>query len=539
MAPRQTLGAGARSVTSPGVGSRRWLLAASLAALAACWILLTPPGGGPDEASHLTRSGGVARGDLDGDDVGLRRVRGFELPDRYAVPDAGCYAQQPAVPAGCAVEPERSGGRVVLTSSAYDYPVWGHGVVGVASLLPGLDAIWWARIGGAAVAVALVGWSLQLARRSTPDLLAPAVVLAVTPMAWFSFAVVNPSGIAAAGAIALWVGALARPTEPSRSAVAGWLAAAGWVALALPRRDGLIWAAIVLVFALVATGRPLMGWLRALPRPALALVAASTLAAAAWGLTRDSRASQLSALGALGLVPAEAIRIAWQRASRGAVRAALVAAVAATTALAAAFVLTTRPGGLDWDLTARVVGESGNNLVEAIGVLGWLDTVLPWLAVAAWTAVLGALAAVSLLDTTRPLLTAACLLAVALVTSWAFELYAGNASGTYWQGRYSLPLLSGVPLLLAAGSRRRADATRAVVLVGPLAVLNVAAWSAARRFAVGVDGTLLPWDWNGSVGWAPPLALLAVHAAASVGLAMALSDQATDRRSARPQATPG
>src|SRR5690606_5097036 len=216
----------------------------------------------------------------------------------------------------------------------------------------------------------------------------PAIVLAVTPMAWFSFAVVNPSGIAAAGAIALWTGVLVRPGGTARAASAGWLATAGWVALALPRRGGLIWAAVVLVFALAATGRPLLAWLRSLPRPGLALVAASTLVAVVWGITRDSRSSQLSALAPLLVVAAEAVRVRWSRAAGRAARLGLATAVAVAVGVAALFVLATRPGGLDWNHTARVIGESGNNLVEAIGVLGWLDVVLPWIAVAAWVAVL-------------------------------------------------------------------------------------------------------------------------------------------------------
>ena len=40
------------------------------------------------------------------------------------------------------------------------------------------------------------------------------------------------------------------------------------------------------------------------------------------------------------------------------------------------------------------------------------------------------------------------LLLSAVATSWLFELFQGNTTGTYWQGRYSLPLLVGVPLLL-------------------------------------------------------------------------------------------
>ena len=42
---------------------------------------------------------------------------------------------------------------------------------------------------------------------------------------------------------------------PGQSSSAGWLIAFGWAALALPRRDGLIWACVALVVALGYSGR--------------------------------------------------------------------------------------------------------------------------------------------------------------------------------------------------------------------------------------------------------------------------------------------
>lgn len=529
--PAKARGRRARSVASPAVGPavvRRQRLVLAVAAIAVCWVLLTPPGGGPDEASHLARAGGVARGDLDGVDIGVPGARGFELPDSYVLPEAACYAQQPTVPASCAVDPQPTGATVVLPSTSYDYPVWAHLVTGVPSLLPAFEPVWWARLGGAAVAVALVAASLVVAARDRSQLTAPAVLLAVTPMAWFSFAVVNPSSIAIAGGLALWTGLLARPAS---RASAGWLAAAGYTALALPRRDGMIWAALVLVIALVASRRTLLDWLRSLPRSALGLVAATTLVSVAWSVTRDSRVSQLSALGPIFVLAAEAVRTLWRRRPGRGPRAALLVGVAVVAVAGVWFVLTTRPGGLDWDHTLLVIGESGNNLVEAIGVLGWLDAVLPWSVVVTWLAVLGVLAAATLLDSWRPLALAAAVLAVALASAWAFELYHGDMSGTYWQGRYSLPLLAGIPLVLAAGiaSARDLPAVRLVLIVAPLAIVNIAAWSAARRFAVGTDGALMPWSWDGTFAWAPPLALLVVHAVATAVLGVAVMTGRAER----------
>jgi len=119
---------------------------------------------------------------------------------------------------------------------------------------------------------------------------------------------------------------------------------------------------------------------------------------------------------------------------------------------------------------------------------------------------------------------AAGILAAAILTSWVFELYQGNVSGRYWQGRYSLPLLAGVPISLAAITADVRVGRRAAWAAGAtaLTVLNIAAWAAARRWGVGVEGSLLPWRWDTVHTPVEPVLLLIVHAAATVGLAVAL-----------------
>ena len=66
-----------------------------------------------------------------------------------------------------------------------------------------------------------------------------------------------------------------------------------------------------------------------------------------------------------------------------------------------------------------------------------------------------------------------------------------------------------------------------------LLIVNIAAWSAARRFGVGIDGTLVPWRWDTAIQPIPPLLLLVVHAAASLWLASTLL-----HRSPTPSALP-
>ena len=212
-------------------------------------MLVTPPGGGPDEASHLVRAGGVARGHF-GSDGGETFVA---LPDRYLLPDVTCWAFQPTVPAACATPRPTSGATIDIPTRAGDYPVWSHLWSGLASRFPGDQQLWWARTANAVLATLLVAGAL--AAVAGRRLVAASVLCALTPMAWFTFGIVNPSSMAIAGALAFWVGLVHRPD-------ARWLAAAGWAAMALPRRDGLIWASLALAIVLAATDRRLVEWWR-------------------------------------------------------------------------------------------------------------------------------------------------------------------------------------------------------------------------------------------------------------------------------------
>jgi hypothetical protein len=167
-------------------------------------------------------------------------------------------------------------------------------------------------------------------------------------------------------------------------------------------------------------------------------------------------------------------------------------------------------------------------------VLGWLDAPLPWLVVAGWVGTVGVLTAGALATEWRRPLAALTVLAVAVVTSWVFELLHGNSTGRYWQGRYSLPLLVGIPILLAAAVRSR-SLVRAVVATAML-LLNAALWASARRWGVGLQGSLLPWDWDTPHTPLPAIVLLATHAAGSVALVWALSRPAAPTGEVTPSA---
>ena len=511
--------------------SESFVLAALVGALVLCWVLLTPPGAGADEPSHFVRAGALANGDLDEllatDLAGEFEV--YQLPGEYSIPEPGCFAQNPATPVDCAVGSDAArtvapDGTVTLLSTAGNYPVWGHVAPAIGSALPGDGGIWAARIASAVLSVGLVAGALAVARRWP---FGPAgVLVALTPMAWSTFAVVNPSAPATAGAVAVWVALAAR--QP------GWLLAAGWAALVLPRRDGLTWACLIVAAVVLVCGREVLAdvWRerRRLAGP-LALIGASTLMTLVWDVTNGSRIAQLGALAPGAILGAWALRWLWDRAAgRPAHRAALVtlSTLAAAAAVGASFVA--RPGGWNGAVTRAVIGETRRHLTEAIGVLGWLDAPLPRWSVVGWVVLVAALVAVAISARAWPtLLLGGGALVLAVVTSWVFELQEGSSYGRYWQGRYSLPLLVGLPIVLGVRQAGREIDRRAAVAIAGVALLlvNVAAWAAARRWAVGIHGTHRPWKWGAELIPVHPLLLLTAHAAASVALVLTLTRRPT------------
>ena len=127
------------------------------------------------------------------------------------------------------------------------------------------------------------------------------------------------------------------------------------------------------------------------------------------------------------------------------------------------------------------------------------------------------------------------MLGAAVVMAWLLELGQGANDGQYWQGRYTMPFAIGLPIVLAWRPERGPAVDTAVVdrLAPVLAtsawlIANVAFVAAQQRWAVGIDGSWYPWDWN---TWASPIApalLVVVHAATTAVLAAAVARPGAD-----------
>lgn len=452
----------------------------------------TPPNAGPDEPAHVVRSAGIVRGDVFGEavdsddigdvdagaadianaDAGHEAIRVYDVPNELDNPSPACYAHDPNAPASCAagVVIDRGADDETIASTAGTYPIWGHLLPGLGTFFPADSAIYFARLLHALIPVALVAAALARLLTDGRRFAAAATLLAVTPMALFTFAVVNPSGIAIAGAVALWV----TGDDLLRNGRLGWLLPAALAASILPRDDGLLWTGLIAA-VLLAVHRvtPIAAW-RMLDVRTRVVGIAAAIAGAAWTL-----------LVGADLVPVD------------------------------------RPAeGLEF--AEIVVQRTGRHLREAVGSLGWLDTDLPESAFALWCVGVGLVVMVALVARQyQRALGAVAALALTIVVGWLLEIVQGQTAGLFWQGRYALPMFVGVILVAAL----TVDADRIIGRVAAIvpAVVSAVVWNLAffqglRRWGVGAFGSIRPWNWDTFDAPLPIVAVVVFHLAASATL---------------------
>lgn len=489
-----------QSPHSPRSAWRSWVAAFVLfSALGAVWAVMTPVFNVPDEPAHSVYAAAAVRGEVWAPTDGV--VTTVTVPAGFA--NAGslmtCYVFQPAVPAGCAQPFVGQPGDAQVTTTAGRYPPLYYLYAGLGSLVAeGADGLVAMRLLTAVAVGALLAsaaCSVLAQRNRVLGLLGLGV--ATTPMLFFFAGSVNPQAPEIAAAILLWVSGtgllrLARSApdrritfrDPDMRRVA--VAAA---VLTSVRPMSLVW--LVMVVALLLLALATREAVRALLRSralwvTVVVVGVLGLANAAWIVLRDALAQQDVTIYA-GLSP------------RGAV-------LLATTKL-------------------------DDEFKQMIGVFGWLDTSAPGITYLLVTLVLGALVLVGAGTGSRRSNTAVALTALAVVVvPVVLELRSYQVSAFAWQGRYTLPIAVGVPLLLAllpdhAAVDQRLRRRLAVAGTVALAVAHTAAFTGSLgRNVFGIDS----WWGVSPPGWAPPLpaavlvgaqALLTVAAVAAVVLA--------------------
>ena len=430
----------------------------ALGAMVCAQNLLTPRSAGADEPAHLIRAAGLVRGDVFGSKTDTDVAhRSFDVPSWVGQPDPACFVVSSAQSAGCATVVET--GDTDPVSTAGSYPVWGHILPGLATLAPGGARTYWlARALHGLIPVLLLATVLSRLIADRRSLHAAAVLLALTPSVLFNMAVINPSGVAIAGAIAMWVAGDRLFGADADDHPDSWLFIAGSAALLLPRNDGVLWWVLILAI--------LLGLHRRSPRSAI---------------------GEFSRVQVVMLAISVALSVGWTVAVGSDL-------VAAQTDLSG------------WSFFEAVVGRTGDNLREAIGVVGWLDTPIPESMMSVWWLLLGVLAGIVLwLGERRRVALAAVSMITFIVVPWVLETIQGRTAGLFWQGRYAIPVFVGAPLLLGGVQHSKAQVDRALTVAvpsGAIIVWNVSLWQQSRRWGVGVDGSMLPWRWD---TWSAPL----------------------------------
>ena len=480
------------------------LLVAGYAALIAAWTIGNPLGRAPDEPAHYVRALAADTGDIRGEPISVRPgtyaplqarwvtgiSRSFEMPARLAIDQTPpCPLANPTVPADC----QRrwpSPGAARQTSNVGSYQPYAYVPVGAAMRVAGSrwTAFLVGRVAVAAASLALLvlaGAVLWRGReRSGPNpVLVLGLLLAVTPMAIFLAATLNPSGLEIAAGVACAAGllALAQQTEAGRAPRGAWLTfGIGGTVLAATRSLGPYFVATLLVITL---------WLVGVRRAREAVLTAPHAASVALGCTAS----------------AAVLNLWWE---------------------------STRQPHLEWrhvldHLTAAKLPRFGEELV---GKFGWLEWHLPWPFYALWGALVLGLVVVALAVGTwkqRGILLA--LIAGCLALAVAFNSVLPTETGYDFQGRYLLPLVVATPLVAAEIIRRQRRVAGRVLAAGVAAggvlaaALQFTGWYLnARRYAVGTSGA--KWfaghaAWSPTGGW--PL-WIAVALAGSVCLAGAV-----------------
>jgi predicted membrane protein DUF2142 len=401
---------------------------------------------------------------------GAYRVR---LPEIFrSAYTAGCFAFQSDRTANCASFRGSSRDVDVLTTAGGQPPAY-YAVVGILSrpVPNGSAMIYYMRLISALMTCALLASAIaSLEREARPALAYAGFAVAVTPMVLFLGGVVNPSGVEIAAALCVWTSGAALVREaPLR--IDGRLVTrltVGAGALALARPLGPFWLALIGIALLSITAR------------------------AGWG---KIWASRLIRIGAVVVATCSVAQVAW------------IASVGTLNTS------TTNTVGINlpWiNLTRGSIGMSFTRFEQMIGVFGWLDTNSPGFTFFLWILALGSVLTLAVLVGHRRLVAAATVLVgLTILVPIALEVPNVRAAGYFWQGRYTLPLAVGVPVLagIAAAATRFGGSLRVgrfLTIVGSALVVGqiLAFMQALRRYTVGVHGGVLFWR---HASWSPPV----------------------------------
>ena len=335
------------------------------------------------------------------------------------------------------------------------------------------------RVWSGFLAAALIASTVVTARNSEyRRWLLPAILIACTPMVFYISGVMNPSGIEIASALLLWTASISIFCERRLSArlLARFALAAS--ILILIRQLGPLWVAVIVSSCvLLSQFERVKELLRDRGfRLSILTVAAAGAFWALWSYSLKPLAISDSGFG----VDAPAT-----------------------------------------DVLRMQFGRLWSVMQESVGVFGWLEVRLPLAVYLVW--IFGALLFVGfavVFGSGKFALAPLLVLIGAIVLQTLGEFRTVRELGFMWQGRYSLPLLVGVPLVAALAISRANPAltvSRLSKWIGGLllwAMLCLSYFQTERRYMVGASGSLRIWEYG---AWSPPIPVMVLLVGFAVG----------------------
>jgi hypothetical protein len=464
-----------------------WTSFVLVALLTGLWVVANPLYAGPDEPAHVIKAVAVDHGQLTGEELSprLRELfrnerQDFEMvrvPAIYGIASSStCFAYHPDVPANCL---DFTGSTKETDDATYvaRHPPAYYAVVGIASWIgkPGSGAVYLMRCLSVLMTSALLATAITALRRSTaPRIVAVGIAFAITPMVLFVSSIVNPSAVEIAAAVAVWVCGLVLISR-AHERIDNWLVAGTGTAacvMVLSRQLAPLWLGLIGLTLLGLANRTA---LRNLARSNWArlwglLVVASTMGQVVWNVVVKPLDVSAEGRPPMHLATADVLEI--------------------------------------------VTGRTFFRYHEMIGVFGWGDSSSPALTWVPWTAGIAFLFFAAVLWVSRRyLLVLLGLLAGVIVVPIVIEGATYNeGGGVNWQGRYTLPLAVGVPILAAVAlgtTERGRQLATSRFLLGVGAVIGVGQVLAfaqnLRRYTVGYNGDIQFWK---DPSWSPPVSAL-------------------------------
>ena len=471
-----------RAIRNPTFWFFIWVLSMGI-----LWSFAQPLYGSPDETAHVVKA--VATADLQ---FGGRTTIGdfgfeskvFEVPQAYSqgLPYIACILGEDRPSAACLGPFQQGSNKVEVASSAAHYPPTYYALVGPIGLMfPGSGGFYAMRLVSSLLTAIVGAWAFRLALMYGSKTRAVGVVIAFSPMAFSLSGAVNPHGLEIAGAILFWVGCLTA-LEKLRDNQA------------ISRR--LIGTVLVSTF-LFATVRPAaFFWM--IPVVAL-MILFSGPRSSVRSLIRKYQGRILSVIVSSGVL--------------------LSMVLYKVSGIGTAVGGGTEPGLPTYAQNLEAAFDRGDEYFRFMfGWFGWVEFAAPPLA---FFLCIGAIALAigfsSLVAGSKKTLMVILCLAAVIFLPIISEGIKAKTSGFGYQGRYTLALAVGLPILAmwVRGNRLNRSDTRtfSVLAIATSALASILCLNfALQRYTVGLNGRKF---WMLSPDWLPPgglplIALLAV-----------------------------